>query len=138
MGVKKQPQEQKQNLDKHLCTYKTGNRRCALIGPHRLCSWHWQTANKPTISQSFFDFMEWRQGNRETYPNTDDHRLLYADDNIVWQGILGKISHKEMWRQIQEKEDQKSSEPPKNTSSELPDEPEEGPVHESDDDDLPF
>jgi len=101
-------------LKKHLCSFHTGGSRCQIIGGissgtlgpigDRWCAWHYLTLDNSQSQQSFSDFKEYRDNDRETYPPEWLHAELYIEDEISWQATLGKVNHKKYMRHVLAKE----------------------------------
>ena len=115
---KQSPQTKKERhlayLEKHLCSFQTSGRRCQIIGgissgttgpiKERWCAWHYLTLDNSRSQQSFNDFKEYRENDRETYPSEWLHADLYIEDEIAWQATLGKTTYTEYMRYVVAKE----------------------------------
>ena len=114
------PQSKKEQyqsyLQKHLCSFRTSNRRCQVIGAisngmvgeikERWCGWHWLGLSNPDSLQNFNDYKEFRESERETYPPEWLQASLYIEDEISWQAILGNITNLEYTRYVIAKENE--------------------------------
>ena len=113
---KSQKELDKLYLGTHLCSFRTSNRRCQVIGAisngtvgkinERWCGWHWLGLSNPDSLQNFTDYKEFRENERESYPQEWLHASIYIDDEIAWKAILGKITNAEYNRYVLAKENE--------------------------------
>jgi len=142
------PQSKKERgqayLQKHLCSFRTGGRRCQVIGSisngtigeikERWCGWHWLGLSHLESLQNFNDYKKFREDERDNYPPEWLQASLYIDDEISWQAILGKITHAEHDRYVIAKENEFDKEKLKSSGLKNPIET----VAKSFEEDLPF
>jgi hypothetical protein len=102
MGVSKEKKQARQTLDefldKHLCVFCTGAKRCQLLGvigdeqgSRFLCGWHHAAESDIRFAANYEEFIQWREKQRERHPLTDI--MTYMDDEVVWRACLGTLSH---------------------------------------------
>jgi len=94
-------------LQRNLCTFQTGGRRCQIIGGHidrdpksRLCDWHWLNQSTPQFLQDYEEFKKYRQLDRDQYPKEWLQASCYVEDELAWACTLGKEQHIEFSRAV--------------------------------------